>query len=106
MINYYKQLVDEIRRDFNAGDRQSDVYRRVINDTWFKQSAGEGSNLRKSVQKRNAEIETREDENSGVNSSSAKTGKTYENYNPKTQKVLDMMYKHSSRDKSAFLLSL
>lgn len=102
MINYYKQLVDEIRRDFNAGDRQSDVYRRVINDTWFKQSAGEGSNLRKSVQKRNAEIETREDENSGVNSSSAKTGKTYENYNPKTQKVLDMMYKHSSRDKSAF----
>lgn len=102
MINYYKQLVDEIRRDFNAGDRQSDVYGRVINDTWFKQSAGEGSNLRKSVQKRNAEIETREDENSGVNSSSAKTGKTYENYNPKTQKVLDMMYKHSSRDKSAF----
>lgn len=102
MINYYKQLVDEIRRDFNAGDRQSDVYGRVINDTWFKQSAGEGSNLRKSVQKRNAEIETREDENSGINSSSAKTGKTYENYNPKTQKVLDMMYKHSSRDKSAF----
>lgn len=102
MINYYKQLVDEIRRDFNAGDRQSDVYGRVINDTWFRQSAGEGSNLRKSVQKRNAEIETREDENSGVNSSSAKTGKTYENYNPKTQKVLDMMYKHSSRDKSAF----
>lgn len=102
MINYYKQLVDEVRRDFNAGDRQSDVYGRVINDTWFKQSAGEGSNLRKSVQKRNAEIETREDENSGVNSSSAKTGKTYENYNPKTQKVLDMMYKHSSRDKSAF----
>ncbi len=102
MINYYKQLVDEIRRDFNAGDRQSDVYGRVINDTWFKQSAGEGSNLRKSVQKRNAEIETREDENSGVNSSSAKTGKTYENYNPKTQKVLDMMYKHSSRGKSAF----
>lgn len=102
MINYYKQLVDEIRRDFNAGDRQSDVYGRVINDTWFRQSAGEGSNLRKSVQKRNAEIETRENENSGVNSSSAKTGKTYENYNPKTQKVLDMMYKHSSRDKSAF----
>ena len=102
MVNYYKQLVDEIRRDFNAGDRQSDVYGRVINDTWFRQSAGEGSNLRKSVQKRNAEIETREDENSGVNSSSAKTGKTYENYNPKTQKVLDMMYKHSSRDKSAF----
>ena len=30
MINYYKQLVDEIRRDFNAGDRQSDVYGRVI----------------------------------------------------------------------------
>ena len=96
MINYYRQLVDEARRDFNAGLH---VFRRITGDNNFRNAATEGSSLRASVQKRTAEAEKlRGEESEELNSVAAKTGQTYERYNAKTQKVLDMMDgKHSEQ---------
>lgn len=96
MIDYYRQLVDEARRDFNAGLH---VFRRITGDNNFRNAATEGSSLRASVQKRTAEAEKlRGEESEELNSIAAKTGQTYERYNAKTQKVLDMMDgKHSEQ---------
>lgn len=90
MIDYYRQLVDEARRDFNAGLH---VFRRITGDNNFRNAAAEGSSLRASVQKRIAEIKDLKSEGTGkaVNRVSARTGQTYERYNAKTQNVLDMM---------------
>ena len=103
MIHYFKQMVDEARRDFYGGLY---VHRRIVGDNNVRNARRKGSGLRESIQARIQEINEAAETGEGT-LISEHTRKTYENYNPKTRAVLQAMYEHphenqNSRDVSAF----